>query len=69
MKVITRSKAAQEGLKKYYTGDLCKHGHDSQRYVCNTKCIACDQKDDVNVKVNNKYLKKWAQSTMSRAAK
>jgi len=31
MKEISRSKAAQEGLKKYYTGALCKHGHDSQR--------------------------------------
>jgi len=49
MKEISRSKAAQEGLKKYYTGALCKHGH------------------DVNVKVNGKYLKKWAQATMARA--
>lgn len=60
MKIISRSEAARQGQKRYYTGDFCKHGHDAPRYVCNTKCIACDIKEDVNVKIINKQIKRWA---------
>jgi len=67
MQIITRSDATRQGLKRFYTGDLCKHGHDSPRYVCNTKCIACDQKEDINVKVNRKHLNHMATTTMARA--
>lgn len=37
----TRSKAAQNGQSKYYTGTNCKYGHISQRYVSSGLCIAC----------------------------
>lgn len=33
MEIITRIDAAKAGLKRYYTGKQCKHGHDSERYV------------------------------------
>lgn len=32
MEIITRLDAAKAGLKRYYTGKKCKHGHDSERY-------------------------------------
>lgn len=35
MKIITRTEAATSGLKRYYTGKSCKHGHDSERWVHN----------------------------------
>lgn len=41
MKIITRIEAAKAGLKRYYTGKLCRHGHDSERYVINCGCVQC----------------------------
>lgn len=41
MKIITRIEAAKAGLKRYYTGKLCRHGHDSERYVYNGHCVEC----------------------------
>jgi len=41
MKIITRMDAAKAGLKRYYTGKLCKHGHKSERYVYNGHCVKC----------------------------
>ncbi|OKN43494.1 hypothetical protein AM421_002853 [Klebsiella pneumoniae] len=35
MEIITRVEAAKAGLKRYYTGKQCKHGHDSERWVYN----------------------------------
>ncbi|WP_458038803.1 hypothetical protein [Pantoea ananatis] len=41
MKIITRMDAAKAGLKRYYTGKMCKHGHKSERYVYNGHCVEC----------------------------
>lgn len=41
MRIITRNEAATCGLKRYYTGKLCKHGHDSERWVHNGHCVEC----------------------------
>lgn len=38
---ITRLDAAHQGLKRYYTGKKCKHGHDSERWVYNGHCCTC----------------------------
>jgi hypothetical protein len=39
MEIITRVEAAKAGLKRYYTGKQCKHGHDSERWVYNGHCL------------------------------
>lgn len=41
MKTIRRIDAIELGLERYYTGKLCRHGHDSERYTANGRCIAC----------------------------
>ncbi|MBU4682539.1 hypothetical protein KC222_10985 [Cedecea davisae] len=41
MKIITRVEAAKLGLNKFYTGKLCKYGHDSERWVANGGCVEC----------------------------
>lgn len=41
---ISRVQAAEESKKRYYTGDNCIHGHDSERFVSNGMCCACNQK-------------------------
>ncbi len=39
--VITRKEARTKGLKRYFTGVPCKHGHISERFVVNCLCYTC----------------------------
>lgn len=41
MKIISRSEAKAAGLKRYFTGKPCKHGHVSARYVVDHACVEC----------------------------
>lgn len=41
MKIVTRTEAAKAGLKRYFTGKPCKHGHCSERWVYNGHCVEC----------------------------
>jgi hypothetical protein len=50
MELISRNKAKELGLKKYFPGSICKHGHISERSVHNHNCLAC-----VKLKAKIKY--------------
>jgi hypothetical protein len=39
--IITCKDARALGLKHYFTGKQCKHGHTAERIVCNGACVAC----------------------------
>lgn len=39
--VISRAAAWKLKQTKYYTGKLCRLGHDAQRYVTNAACVQC----------------------------
>lgn len=41
MKVISRKEAKDSGLKRYFTGGVCKFGHVSERLVSNGQCLTC----------------------------
>lgn len=41
MPPISLQEAKALGLSRYYTGQPCRHGHDTERYVCDRKCVAC----------------------------
>jgi hypothetical protein len=41
MDIITREQAITLGLKKYFDGLPCKHGHISERYVSSGCCAQC----------------------------
>lgn len=41
MKIISRVEAKSLGLKRYFTGKLCKHGHIDERFVSNCRCCKC----------------------------
>ena len=43
MDKISRHEAVQLGLKHYYTGKLCKHGHIAKRLVCSWACTECSK--------------------------
>jgi hypothetical protein len=39
--LITREEAIARGLKRYYTGIPCKHGHVTERFVSGWLCYGC----------------------------
>lgn len=41
---VSKSEAKTRGLKRYFTGKRCIHGHVSERYVSTGACVGCDQK-------------------------
>ncbi len=42
MKIITRKQAKALGLKRYFTGMPCRHGHISEKYTGCKKCVECN---------------------------
>jgi 5-methylcytosine-specific restriction endonuclease McrA len=38
---IIRKQARESGLKRYFTGNPCKHGHVAERFVSSGGCVAC----------------------------
>ena len=41
MKIITRQEAREQGLKRYFTGKPCIHGHHCERLTASKNCIRC----------------------------
>lgn len=41
MEIISRKEAKSLGIKRYYTGKPCPHGHVEPRYTHNGECEAC----------------------------
>lgn len=54
MHVILRSEAKQLGLKRYYTGKACKHGHLTERFTNDGKCRECSRIDPSRQKFKEK---------------
>lgn len=46
MQKIRRADAIARGLKYYYTGKPCKHGHKAPRRVDNWACMECLRQKD-----------------------
>lgn len=51
--VITREEARARGLKRYFTGKPCKHGHLSEQYVLSYVCVKCDNERCREARVSN----------------
>lgn len=41
MEIISREEARSRGLKRFFTGAPCKHGHVAERYTCQGACSEC----------------------------
>jgi len=39
--LISRQEAKAQGLKRYFTGKPCKHGHVAERLVLDGNCLGC----------------------------
>lgn len=46
MKLISRVIAREKGLKRYYTGKQCKHGHRVERNTSTAQCLDCCKRKD-----------------------
>jgi hypothetical protein len=40
--IISRDEAKALGLKRFFTGTPCKHGHIAERSVRSGRCLECD---------------------------
>jgi len=54
MEIITRKEAKKQGLKRYFTGKSCKHGHVSERRVSTGHCLGCFEANKEAVAACNK---------------
>lgn len=41
LKIISRKEAEARGLKRFFTGKVCAHGHLAERYTINRQCYVC----------------------------
>ena len=69
MDIITKEEAKAKGLKYYFTGKECKHGHISKRTVWSGTCYTC-----VNNRNREQYRKKskdkeWRKRNLIMAVK
>ena len=44
MNILSRKEAKEQGLKYYFTGEPCKHGHLAEKFVSNGTCLVCTRK-------------------------
>jgi uncharacterized protein YqeY len=45
MEIIQKNDAIKQGLKHYFTGEPCKRGHVSERFVSDRRCMKCSCED------------------------
>jgi len=54
MDFISRADAKEQGLKRYFTGKECPHGHVAERIVSNGYCVQCSKINSLEYIKNNK---------------
>ena len=60
MEIISRKDAKAQGLKHYFTGKPCKHGHINIRYVSSYRCVKCCDE------YNKEYYKEYYENNRER---
>ncbi len=53
MEIIPREEAKAAGLKQFYTGVPCKHGHDCSRYTSTGACFQCSKASYTKWRLDN----------------
>lgn len=68
MRKISLHEAKLLGLKRYYTGNACKHGHDCERQVSNATCVECNiiASTETRKRYASEYRKKSADQARRR---
>lgn len=68
-KIVSRKEAKERGLKRYFSGIPCRHGHISERYVSSRGCVDCnhnvreydDEKENIEARnaLDSELHKEW----------
>ena len=71
LSIISRAEAKAAGLKRYFTGKACKHGHTVFRWASDGQCSAClTKKRDAHHAANPEYYRsasrEWAKKNPER---
>lgn len=71
METIAREEAKALGLKRYFNGRSCKHGHIAERLVSNMVCCECNTLHGTTWANDNKEKSRsmWKQATKKYRAK
>lgn len=67
MDIVTRQKAKDESLVRFFTGEPCKNGHISERNTKSSTCVVCDREKKRLIRKDPKKIEVIkAQSRKSR---
>lgn len=69
MKQSIRKQAKELGLKKYFTGTPCKHGHIAERITANgccTECVKISRKANYDSERHKEYMREYYQLNKER---
>jgi hypothetical protein len=74
MNKISRQEAKDAGLKRYYTGEPCPHGHIAERLISTRRCTECNRLDarkryHADAEAARAYVRAWRKSSPERIAK
>lgn len=72
MKIISKEEALGQGLKKFYTGEKCSHGHVSERYISGG-CVECARstakaRREENPAFHLKRVREWKRKNAEKAS-
>lgn len=56
--IISRKEARAVGLKRYFTGKACKHGHVAERKVSSRECFECRRVDNARRYADPEYAER-----------
>lgn len=65
--LVSRKEAVEKGLKRYFTGQACKHGHVAERQVCDWSCTAC-QAAARKTTYRKAYIRDWQKNNKDKVA-
>lgn len=63
-KLITREQARARGRKTYYTGEICKRDHVTERYTSNGVCVECKK---IEARLNRLKRKEITNATFEQS--
>ena len=62
LELVSRKQALELGIKLYFTGEPCKYGHVSPRYVAKSYCVECSRASAVKSQNQNPERKRKNQA-------
>ena len=65
MEIISREEARYRGLKRFFTGTACKHGHIAYRFTINGSCCECGRISSANDRM---MIRKITASSSAKAS-